>query len=96
MIRHCSDCERPLSRWTQGGRCRSCTRRERLVLEAIAKYRGDMALLSFLREGGTQLEWAEAHGVTRAAISAGVPRARARVDIVTRLRSEGDPRVEEF
>lgn len=81
MSRSCPVCGSPVSRWSEGGRCRSCERAERGKREAVEKYPGDMALLSFLREGGSQEEAGMAWGMTRAGISAWAKRARVRVEV---------------
>lgn len=88
---NCKGCGSPVSRWSDGGRCRSCERAERGKREAVRKYRDDMALLSFIREGGTQMEWAQRRMMTRAAVSGMVRRAKDRTGLVHRMMLEGDP-----
>lgn len=94
MSRSCTVCGSRVSRWSEGGRCRSCERAERGRREAVAKYRSDMDLLAFLREGGTQLEYAERLHMTRAGVSAWAKRARVRTDMVHVMMANGDPLVE--
>ena len=87
----CRDCGVPLSRWSVGGRCRSCARALRWREECVSRYREDMELLAFLREGGSQMEWALRKGITRARVSQQVRQARRRVGEVERMMREGDP-----
>lgn len=56
---------------------------------AKENYRADMDLLAFIREGGTQAEYARQHGVTRQRVHQWMPKAIARTQLAHQLILDG-------
>ncbi len=69
--------------------CRPHSDESRREREAVESYWGDMELLTYLRDGGTQAEYAEWRSISRSRVSARLKQAHARTDLASRLILEG-------